>query len=99
MIPLGVGAEGVTSTDQSGQANGKAYVVAGMEVGLHAGEFEGQLLKARQLAILAYAEHGVAQATDEDLSYRDVLSCRSGCRERDAGGCRGGESQKLPSPH
>ncbi|MFJ8313634.1 MULTISPECIES: hypothetical protein [unclassified Streptomyces] len=46
---------------------------------MHAGEFGGQLLGARQLVVLADAEHRVPQTTDQNLSDRHILG---GCGPR-----------------
>lgn len=73
--------------------------MAGVEVGVHAGEFDGKLLGARRLAVLADAEHRVTQTTDEELSNRELVGCCPRSRERDVGGGHGRESQELPSPH
>ncbi|MEU7642913.1 hypothetical protein [Streptomyces sp. NPDC039016] len=90
----------MSGTDQAGQTDGEVGVVAGVEVGVYAGEFGRQLFGARQVVVLADAEHRVPQAADEELSHRYVLSrCCRRCRERDAGGRRGRESKELPSPH
>ncbi|MFG2217652.1 hypothetical protein ACGFN1_22690 [Streptomyces sp. NPDC048685] len=100
VIALGFGAEGVSGTDQAGQADGEAGGVAGLEVGVHACQFDRQLLDGRQFVVLADSGHRVPQTADEERSRWYVLgSCCRRCREREAGGCRSRESKEFSSPH